>query len=182
MTGAAARCKKFDLVVDGGAHIGTWSKVLAEKFGKVVAFEPSADTFECLQHNVGMIPNIEMRNQALGKEPGKIHMTLEGFQKAIDLKNTGARFTRDGGDIDLITLDSLQLPALDFLKLDIEGGEPDALMGARETLKKYKPIVLFEDKFLWKRYGYARNKPHEILTALGARHLIRLSMDEVWGW
>jgi FkbM family methyltransferase len=182
LTGAIAHCKKFELALDGGAHIGTWSKVLAEKFETVIAVEPSVDTYECLIHNIGRIGNIDFHNIALGKEPGKIKMTLEGFQRAIDLKNTGARFTRDGGDIDRVTIDSLELRALDFLKLDIEGGEVDALLGGAETLVKYKPVVLFEDKYLWKRYGYARNKPHEILASLGASKITRLSMDEVWGW
>lgn len=182
LTGAIAHCKKFELALDGGAHIGTWSKVLAGRFDTVVAVEPSTDTYECLLHNIGALENIQFHNLALGKEPGKIKMTLEGFQKAIDLKNTGARFTRDGGDIDRVTIDSLNLPALDFLKLDIEGGEPDALLGAVKTLKKYRPVVLFEDKNLWKRYGYPRNKPHEILASLGAKKITRLSMDEVWGW
>ncbi len=94
LTGAIAYCKKFELAVDGGAHIGTWSKVLSKKFAKVVSFEPSVDTFECLQHNIGTIPNIEMLNKALGKSPGKISMTLEGFQRAIDMKNTGARLPK----------------------------------------------------------------------------------------
>lgn len=182
LLGAIEHCRNFALCVDGGAHIGTWSKVLAEKFRSVHSFEPSPDTFECLQHNVGGIANITLHNKALGKTPGKVSMTLEGFQRAIDMKNTGARFTKEGGAIERITLDSMNLPALDFLKLDIEGGEVDALMGARATLIKYRPVVLFEDKYLWKRYGYARNKPHEILASLGARKITRLSMDEVWGW
>lgn len=182
LTGSVQFCQNKAVAIDGGAHIGTWSKVLAGMFEQVISFEPSRDTFECLAYNLSGIDNIDMRNQALGKEPGRIKMTLEGFQKAIDLKNTGARFTRDGGDIERITIDSLNLPVLDYLKLDIEGGEVDALLGARETLKRCKPIVLFEDKNLWKRYGYGRNKPHEILTKLGAKKLVRLSMDEVWGW
>lgn len=182
LTGSVKFCKANTLAIDGGAHIGTWSKILAGMFHNVIAFEPSRDTYECLLHNLSDINNIDFRNQALGKEPGRIKMTLEGFQKAIDLKNTGARFTRDGGDIERITIDSLNLPTLDYLKLDIEGGEVDALLGAVETLKRCKPIILFEDKNLWKRYGYPRNKPQEILTKLGAHKLIRLSMDEVWGW
>lgn len=179
---AVKHCKGRDVVVDGGAHIGTWANILAGMFGKVVAFEPSPDTFECLKFNLVRSENIEFRHQALGKEPGRVRMTLEGFDKAIKLKNTGARFTAEGGDVERITLDSLDLPALDFLKLDIEGGEVDALLGARETLLKYKPVVLFEDKFLWKRYGYHRRAPHEVLESLGAVHLERVSMDEIWGW
>ena len=172
----------WKVAVDGGAHVGTWSKLMVQRFSSVVSFEPSVDTFECLVHNMQGITNASLRNQALGKAPGMVEMTLEGFERAIMLKNTGARFTKEGGTTERVTLDSLELPALDFLKLDVEGGEVDALEGARRTLKEFHPVVLFEDKNLWKRYGYGRQAPHDLLTYLGARHLIRVQMDEIWGW
>lgn len=172
----------WGIAVDGGAHVGTWSKLLAARFARVLAFEPSADTFDCLVYNMRDLSNVELHPQALGKEAGWVSMTLEGFEKAIAAKNTGARFTKPGADAQRVTLDSLELPGLDFLKLDIEGGEVEALEGARCTLKAYHPVVLFEDKNHWKRYGYGRKAPHDILTSLGARHLVRAGMDEIWGW
>jgi hypothetical protein len=44
----------------------------------------------------------------------------------------------------LMTLDSLDLARVDFIKIDIEGMEMEALMGAKETLEKCKPVVLVE--------------------------------------
>ncbi|WP_249164013.1 FkbM family methyltransferase, partial [Bradyrhizobium liaoningense] len=43
-----------------------------------------------------------------------------------------------------MTLDELNLPRVDFIKIDIEGMEMEALAGARETIKKYRPILLIE--------------------------------------
>lgn len=177
--------KAWDLAVDGGAHVGTWTFTMASKFKRVVSFEPSPDTFEALWHNMRELHpalNAELRNQALGKSHGHVTMTLDGFEQAIEMKNTGGRFAKEGGEIERITLDSLDLPALDFLKLDVEGGEVDAILGARDTLVKFKPVVLFEDKYHWMRYGYSKKAPHELLTSLGARHLHREVMDEIWGW
>lgn len=182
LLGAVKHCKRKRVAVDGGAHVGTWSKILAQMFGYVVAFEPSPDTHECLAHNLFSCTNVSFRQQALGKEGGRVDLTLEGFEKAIAAKNTGARFTVPGNQAERITLDSLQMPALDFLKLDIEGGEVDALLGATDTLKLCKPVVLFEDKYHWQRYGYSRNEPHGILASLGAKKIERIGMDEVWGW
>lgn len=174
--------RDWKVAIDGGAHVGTWTKVLAQKFGAVVSFEPAADTFECLQHNCSALSNVELRQQALGRKPGRVRMTLDGFERAILLKNTGARFVADGTDVERITIDSLDLETLDFLKLDVEGSEVDALMGAEETLLAYRPVVLFEDKGFWKRYRYRRHEPHDYLASLGARHLERIQMDEIWGW
>jgi FkbM family methyltransferase len=184
MKAALKYVKQFGVAVDAGAHVGTWSVELAKLFGRVLAFEPAADTREALAANVDNFAggNIEIHAAALGKEAKQISMTLEGFQRAIDAKNTGARFVKDGGDVPCITLDSLNLEKVGFLKMDIEGSEPDALLGARETLKRCRPVVLFEDKFFWKRYGHERNAPQKILGELGARHVKRVGCDEIWSW
>ena len=66
-------------------------------------------------------------------------------------------------------IDSLDLGPVDFIKLDLEGYEVRALNGARKTLEKYRPYVLFEDK---PERSAAYGKPraaHELLEALGAR-------------
>src|SRR3990172_3701237 len=102
---ALSYVKKCDVAVDGGAHVGTWSRPLSIYFNKVVSFEPSPDTYECLVYNLDTFQcdKVETRNQALGKKPGRIKMTLEGFDRGIQLGNTGARFVRPGGDIEVIT-------------------------------------------------------------------------------
>lgn len=176
--------KNFRTAVDGGAHVGTWSIPMAERFRSVVAFEPSRDTFEALRANLERqgSRNVTAINAALGRQRGKVRMTLDGFPRAIALENLGARFVAKGGDIDAGPLDELDLRDLDFLKLDVEGSEPDAIVGATETLKRCKPTILFEDKFLWRRYGYDRYEPQRLLTNLGARQLKRIKMDEIWGW
>jgi hypothetical protein len=45
---------------------------------------------------------------------------------------------------DVITIDSMDLPGCDFLKLDIEGYECQALRGAIDTIKKYRPWIWIE--------------------------------------
>ena len=43
-----------------------------------------------------------------------------------------------------MTLDELNLPRVDFIKIDIEGMEMEALSGARDTINKYHPVLLIE--------------------------------------
>lgn len=178
---AVRYCKTRRTVIDGGAHIGTWAKVFAEMFGRVIAFEPSADTFECLRHNV-QAKNVEFRQQAIGRKPGRVRMTLEGFDGTLREKNAGSRYAVEGGDVERIAIDSLDLADLDLLKMDIEGSEVDALHGAKETLKRCRPVVLFENKAEWLRHGYKVKAPQIFLTKLGAVKFKRVGMDEVWGW
>lgn len=174
--------KNFDCAIDGGAHVGTWSTVMADRFREVIAFEPSPDTFEALMWNTRGRDNIQRVHAALGEQTGFVGMTLdpEQAQKA----NTGARFVRPDGnsDIPVETIDALNLPSLGFLKLDIEGSEYVALRGAKETLKRCRPIVLFENKWLWTRhYGLPKDAVAKFLTGQGYRLLEQVSRDQIWG-
>ena len=178
---AVSHCRKRRTVIDGGAHVGMWSRTFAQLFDRVIAFEPAQDTFACLRYNVDA-ENVELRNQALGAKTGKVRVTMKGFKGTLREFNSGARYVASGGDIDRITVDSLGLQDLDLLKMDIEGSEVHALMGAVDTLVRCKPVVLFENKNEWKRHGFPVTAPHQILDALGAVKLDKVGIDEIWGW
>ena len=170
---------EWSCAIDGGAHVGTWSRVMADRFDQVIACEPSPDTFACLALNLRDTA-VDCRNVALGDVAGSVEMHIRPEQ--AERGNTGARFVQAGGSIPMITIDSLDLPSLGLLKLDIEGSEYMALKGAAETLRRCRPIVLYEDKHLWHRhYGTAKDAVSKLLTGLGYRHLERVSMDEIWG-
>ncbi len=152
---------------------------MARSFKQVIAVEPSPDTCECLAVNLTNVLNVDIRNVALGDAPGTVRMHLDADQK---LKaNTGARFVKPGGDIPVETIDSWNLTSLGFLKLDVEGSEYVALRGAADTLTRCKPIVLFENKFLWSRhYGLPKDSVSRLLTGLGYRMVDKVSRDEIW--
>lgn len=172
----------FGTAIDGGAHIGTWSKIMAARFAKVIAVEPSPDTFECLTHNMAAAgcTNVERLQVALGSAPGVVSMRLDAQNEAR--ANTGARFAAPGGEIPVITIDSLNLTDVGFIKLDIEGSEPAALRGAKATLKRCGPIVLFENKWLWTRhFGLPKNAVRDFLIAVGYHQLGQISCDQIWG-
>lgn len=171
----------WSLSVDGGAHVGTWSRLMSPVFQRVIAVEPSADTFEALACNMKQFncENVELKNLALGEMAGRVSMVLDG--RGLELKNTGARHTGVGKDVAVETIDSWNLPSLGFLKLDVEGSEFVALKGARETLKRCKPIVLFEDKKLWfKHHGQPKNSVEVFLASVGYQEVARASMDAIW--
>lgn len=179
---ALAHVKKFRTAIDLGAHVGTWSKVMAGRFQRVIAVEPSPDTFEALTTNVRQfgLTNVECRNVAVGAAVGTVTMTLDALNE--QRANTGARYTVPGGSIPVEMLDGWGITDLDFLKMDIEGSEPHALHGALETLRRWKPIVLFEDKRLWTRhFGLPKDTVARTLTSLGYHQIAKVSMDAIWG-
>lgn len=181
LVAALRHVKNWSVACDLGAHVGTWTKVMAGRFASVVAFEPSQDTFECLQYNVlqAGLTNVQCLQMAVGAAPGFVTMALDAPNQAR--ANTGARFTRPGGAIPVTTIDSLGLTDVGFIKLDIEGSEPAALEGAAKTIATCRPVVLYENKALWTRnHGLPKDAVERILRS---HHYIlaeRVSSDEIW--
>lgn len=179
---ALKHVKQFRGAVDGGAHVGTWAIPLAKVFSRVDAFEPSEDTYIALRENILSTgtKNITTHRMALGSHDGWARMALD--PKQASRRNLGARYVTGGSDVQVVTLDSFHFASIDFIKLDVEGSEPAALEGARETLRRCRPVVLFEDKWLWNRYGLPARAPHDFLASLGAREIDRIGKDAIWGW
>lgn len=141
------------VAVDGGAHVGTWACEMAARFGCVLAFEPAADTFECLMENMRGLSNVSPVRAALGVSHGYGRMVDDLTRPG----NTGARWLDacGVGDVVVIALDDMTFAGLDLLKLDLEGGELAALRGAEQTLRRYRPVVVMEVK----RLGAGRPDP-----------------------
>ena len=168
----------FRTAVDGGAHIGTWAARMAASFGRVMAFEPARDTFECLCSNTAEFDNVEEIPSALGSS------RMFGAIRDDPLRagNTGARFVTEGRDFLIEKLDDYELRDLDFLKLDLEGYEYFALLGAQQTVRRCRPVVLIEDKDFGNRYGLERGVAAALLAGWGMKEAERVRNDRIFVW
>ncbi len=146
------------LVVDGGANVGAWTKTMAAEFDAVHSFEPNPDVYPCLKRNVedwGIADKVTVYPNGLSDRSESV---------AIETSKTGRTATgriSGAGDIECVTIDSLDLPACSLLKLDVEGYEAQALNGARRTIEKFRPWILIENKrkkFLFFRLPTAAEK------------------------
>ena len=55
--------------------------------------------------------------------------------------------------VKVVTIDTLDLPELDFLKIDAEGHEPAVLRGAKDTIERHRPVLCLEVKGNGVSYG-----------------------------
>lgn len=136
-------------VADVGAYIGHYALVAARGVGpggSVTAFEPSPDAFELLERNIlnNGYALVSARRLAVGRRAGPRrfclldHPTRNSFHPHPSTRQVGSRV------VECVTLDEcLEGAALDLVKMDIEGGEWDALQGMRETLLRSRPLTLF---------------------------------------
>jgi FkbM family methyltransferase len=136
-------CTAFDLAIDGGANIGSWTRLLADKFSIVHSFEPNHEAFLCLQKNVcewGLSDRVVLHEQALSDVFELVSVLPPDGKRTVTSKVVGC------GSTQAVTIDSLNLSACSFIKLDIEGYEGKALLGAAQTVKSFLPWVLIENK------------------------------------
>ncbi len=164
--------------IDGGAHIGTWTRVLAHRFYMVAAFEPAVDTFECLVKNTKDLENVYVKKAALGPVNGLCRVMNDPDRPG----NSGARMVapQAEGRCTMVALDSYDFRNVSFLKLDVEGFEHAALQGAVKTIKYCKPTIMIEcKKFVPPRHG-GPEKAIQFLNDLGYKGVGGIRNDQVF--
>jgi FkbM family methyltransferase len=152
------------IVLDVGANVGFWSIPLGKVTSKVYAFEPVTGNYRRLRENIrinGLDHRITVFPFGLSDQNATVPITLrEDFRAGSSTGN--AAIVPEGQDTDLAResveihpLDSLKLSLarLDFIKLDIEGHEPQFLRGAAHTIAQFRPILLAEVNWYYEQRG-----------------------------
>jgi FkbM family methyltransferase len=134
-------CKDKNVVVQAGGNLGVFPAYLSKTFEKVITFEPIHKNYICLLENISGINNISVYNYGLGDKYSSTKILKEVPQ------NCGAiRLEYDNeGNIPIIPLDEVNFNTVDLIWLDVEGFEIKALRGAKNTIMKYKPILVAEN-------------------------------------
>ena len=156
------------IALDIGANMGIYSYALAKLARHVHAFEPQAECCEVVA-SWPASRNVTVHHAGVGSQAGELvlHVPVDGSRRI----GTRASFTElEGPQVNLrvpvVTIDSLGLEDVGFIKVDVEGFEYDVLVGATETLRRWKPAVLVElDRDRQSRESFERTVAH--LTGLG---------------
>ena len=152
--------KEGDVLVNIGANIGSYAYAFINKASQIICFEPSNELFECLQYNLGKYSNVIVHNEAVSDNNEQYQtICLNDNIGMTHLKSceTSNRYTK--------TIDSYNFNKVDFLLIDCEGYEPKVLLGAQNTIRKYKPIMVIEinTHTLEKYYGFHKEMIYDFL-------------------
>jgi len=158
--------------VDVGANMGHILAAMVESCpqGRHVAFEPVPTLAQDLRRR---FPRVDVRAQGVADVPGRTSFTVvpgkpsrSGISATLDL-------TIDASvqeiEIEVTTLDQA-LPA-DFrpalVKVDVEGGELEVLLGARRVLGEHRPILALEHQYGRRSDPERTLRIHDVVTELG---------------
>lgn len=146
-TETAEGIRKGDVVVDCGAHVGTFTHfALARGAGKVISVEPSPRNVECLRRNFAKEiaeGRVVVYPKGVWNKDDVLVLEQVGENSAADTVVMHQPGAAKGDTVPLTTIDKLVaelgLDRVDYIKMDIEGAEVPALQGAAETLRRWKP-------------------------------------------
>jgi FkbM family methyltransferase len=169
--------RNFRHGVDIGANCGIWTRVMARCFGLVTAFEPNPEVIECFwlnnpwRENAGLV----LYKNALGEQAGKVRLNTQ-------LRSTAFTRADPDGDLEVTvrTLDSFNLPQVDFIKIDVEGFEYPVVRGAVETIQKWRPTMIVEQKpDNAERHGFKQYGAVRLLEKMGGKIVTEISGDVI---
>jgi FkbM family methyltransferase len=149
------------IIIEAGGHIGdttflmsTYLNYIGNK-SLIYVFEPDITKCNYINDiiNINKINNIKIFNFGLSNK-----FSTGSLDKKL---HAGAWTIKDGDDFKIIPLDSINYEnPVSFIKLDVEGFEYNALVGAEKTIKKFNPILCIErenkeiKEFLTKNFKY----------------------------
>ena len=166
---ALSYVKKWNTCIDIGSQFGFWTRPLLKKFKTVHCFEPNPLFRECFLKNIPL-DNVTLHPYGLSSQEQSIH---KATHKLVNFRWC------DGQEvIECKSLDSFKIKNVNFIKIDVDGFEDKVLQGAKQTIKKFNPVINIEMKRM-KRSLIVHNCSN-FLKKRGYRRVKRVKSDEVW--
>ena len=160
-------------ILEIGGHCGTssviYSSFLSDK-NKLYVYEPQFNMYNLLVKNINQN---NLQNKIIPFNSGVFCYNGEGRMNGIDLDGGGGvvskRYNEEsnlkcnfggiclgsgGESIKLTTIDSMDLDDIGFIHCDAQGSETFIFSRAMETIKKYRPVILYENNKEYGKYLY----------------------------
>jgi FkbM family methyltransferase len=146
------------IIIDGGTNIGFFSIPVAHRTQgrdiRIIGFEPQRQLFQALSGSLALngYRHVYLHNCGLGAEPGMAELPAVDYSVAQDFGTVSLSDQTTVEEdswmterlVGITNIDAMNLPSLDFFKLDVEGYEVPALTGALDTIQKYRPWIWVE--------------------------------------
>jgi FkbM family methyltransferase len=149
----------LDVGANIGCHAVSWACAL-RGIGQVVAIEAQERLYYALCGNIAMnnCSNARALFAAVGAEVGHLDVPVPDYDRpgsfgSLEMRQrAGTEYIGQSVSyaperlqrVPMTTIDALELPRCDFLKLDVEGMEADAIAGAAATLEQHRPALMIE--------------------------------------
>jgi FkbM family methyltransferase len=136
------------IVADIGANIGCHTVALARlaSRGMVLACEPLRYTYYLLCGNIALngLTHVQALNVAVGEKDGLLKVPSIDYTQEANYGGMALGAYEQGSQVPVIALDDV-LPAVHFIKADVEGMEQQVLQGASRLIREYRPGLYVEN-------------------------------------
>ena len=177
----------YDTALDIGSHIGIWSNVLASTFNHVHAFEPSASNCECFLKNTEKFDNITLHNVAIFEHTYELPFigsnSLASIEMMEDENHGSFRISKydntSNNIVEIKEIDEYDFDNVDLIQLHTKGSEYMCLLGAEFTIKKYKPIIIYQIyENQLKYFNVSLNKIENLFDKLNYKTMISNKFEQ----
>lgn len=142
------------LIVDVGANVGAWSAAVLEMApnAEIMAIEPIPQAREQLTRRLAGYPNVTIEGRAIGRKPGSatFYVTEADHNASLLKPKAGTNDLYGWGwkvaneiEVEVVDLDTLLAGReVHLLKVDVQGGEKDLILGAEEVLGHTMAVLI----------------------------------------
>lgn len=161
--------KPDSVFVDIGSNYG-WHSIKCSPLCKTVySFEPQKYIHDIQKNSIDQnnITNIILFNCGIGdKNENKEMSPIDYNSPSVHMGDLSLGV--GGEKIEVKTIDSLDIPKVDFIKIDVQGYEKFVLSGAQQTIHSHKPTLIIEmEDHQLRRFNYGVVELFEILRNFG---------------
>lgn len=170
--------KNKKCMIQAGGNCGYILSTFVKHFETVYTFEPDPINFYCLVNNV-LDERVFKVQACLGNKREQV--AIKQLVRDNHPKDTGGVHVEGLGNTPTIIVDDLNLSHCDFIQLDVEGYELQALLGAKETITKHKPVLCVEFCEKWlNRYENTSEQVMSFLSDLGYKEIDNYGVDRIF--
>lgn len=162
-------------------HAGTYFGDMLPAFsrstnGTVYAFEAVPENFYCAKKTIELnkLTNVTLTNAGVSSKEGTLDIGISNNVKKFGGQSSFRKTQDNTVRVNVVRIDTFVKDPVSIIQLDVEGHEMEALQGAIETIRKYKPILILET------VNNANSFWKEEILSLGYKQTTKLHVNSVW--